>query len=176
MVRFQLKYKIFGNKRSVVIDEALPLVALLILFVVLVGWTKVSEALERGNTVEDIQKQNDLVYAHEEIVSYLKRLDDNGNNKIDFLSKNYNEKNYDAIRSDLESYFRPKFSHLEMWRIELYDSSGNDILKPPLRISDKSLTDPQLKSVILAASISIPVMSTGSPYLTFKIYFGRLPK
>ena len=85
MVSFQLKYKIFGNKRSVVIDEALPLVALLILFVVLVGWTKVSEALERGNIIEDIQKQNDLVYAHEETVSYLKRLDDNGNNKIDFL-------------------------------------------------------------------------------------------
>lgn len=170
-----MKYKIFKSKKSVALDEALPLIGLLILFVLFVGWTKVSEASENKNTIEDIANKNDLSYSHEALMGYLKKLDDNGNNRIDFLSKNYNDKNYNSIRSDLEYYFRPKFSNLQMWRIELYDSSGYDILKPPLRISDRNFadTEPIINPV---ASISVPINSPQSTYLTFKIYFGRLPK
>lgn len=170
-----MRCKIFRNKRSVVIDEALPLIGLIIVAVLFVGWTKVSEASDHSKISEDIQKQKDAIYAHEEMTAYLKKLDENGNNRIDFLSKSYNERNLNAIRNDLELYFRPKFSNLQMWRIELYDQSGNGIITPPLRISDKNFPDTQLR-INQVASITVPINSLDSKFLTFKVYFGRLPQ
>ena len=108
------------------------------------------------------------------MLEYLQKTDDNGNNRIDFLSKNYNDKNYNAIRSDLESYFRLKFSSAQMWRIELYDSYGKDILKPPLRVSDRNFFDTELQ-ITQVASMTIPMNSPQSGFLIFKMYTGRIP-
>lgn len=170
-----MKYKISASKKSVVIDEALPLVILLIFFFLFALWIKFSDTSQNNKTIDDIRKQSDLLDVHKSLMQYLKMVDENGENRMDFLSKNYDSGNYDLIREDLEFYFKPKFSDFQMWRMEIYDYSDSNILKPPLRISGRNFADTELH-INQAASITIPINSQKSKTLVFKVWFGRHPQ
>jgi len=170
-----LKSRICANKKGIAIEDTVPIIIFILAAAIAIFLFNFIQNTKITKSADNIQIQKDRIDGNEALLEYLKKVDENGNSKADFISKNYNEKNYDAIRRDLEAYFRLKFSNVQMWRIELYDSYGNNILRPPLRISDRSFADTELH-ISQVASMTIPINSPASSILMFKIYIGRLPR
>lgn len=169
-----MKSRICASKKGIGIDDAVPIIIFILVAALIIFLFNTTQNTKSAKAVDNTQIQKNRFDGNAALLEYLQKLDDNGNNKIDFLSKNYNEGNYNIIRSDLEAYFRLKFSNAQMWRIELYDPSGNDILKPPLRISDRNFFDTQLQ-ITQVTSMEVPIHYSQSGFLVFKIYFGRIP-
>lgn len=163
-----MKYKIFVSKNGVVLDEILPLILLGFGLVLILGYVKVSEASTREKIIEDIIKQNDVVYAHETLIEYLKMLDEKGNNKIDFLSKSMIEKDYESIKKDMKDYFDKKLSNFPIWRIDLYESQ-NFILS----INSKNYElEPRQYELREVASVTVPLYSPNR-HLSIKLFIAE---
>src|SRR3989338_8559367 len=97
-----------GNKKAVGIDDFIPAVAVLILGLIIFGMFKFNENYRENEIKDDIQIQKGISELNEALFDYLNRVDDNGNKKIDAISKLAFDKNFDAIKKDMQEYFESR--------------------------------------------------------------------
>lgn len=164
-----MKYKIYNNKKGIGVDDAVPLI--IFIFVVAFGvfFFKLYEQGKSDKTIDNIQRQKNILEGHGILMDYLRIVDENGNNNADLISKSYNQKDYSNLKKDVEIYFNSKLKldYLQEWRIELVDSGQNIFL-----FAQSRGYSPKMDAIYQADSVFIPVKGLKSQLITLNLFLG----
>ena len=95
-----MKCKIFANKKGIGIDDAVPLIIFIFVAALVVVVFRINEQIKSDKLVASEERQKQIVEGHEILMAYLMQIDDQGNNKADFLSNSYLKGNYNDLKKD----------------------------------------------------------------------------
>ena len=160
-----MKCKIFANKKGIGIDDAVPLIIFIFVAALVVVVFRINEQIKSDKLVASEERQKQIVEGHEILMAYLMQIDDQGNNKADFLSNSYLKGNYNDLKKDLNEYFRIKLAHIPIWYIEIIDPSKKKI------IVQGEASDYFMEKYRVASG-SIPVNGL-SDNIKIEMYFGK---
>jgi len=168
-----LSFKIINNKKGIGIDDAVPIIIFIFVAALVIVFIRINEKVKHDKIIEDIQRQKDALEGNSILMSYIKTVDEHGNNKADFISKSITGKNYDALTQDIKEYFTKKGID-KNWYVDVKDASNNLIFPS---ISDtKYSPQEQYSSTQTAypvASVVIPINGFEPGYVHIELYFSR---
>jgi len=166
-----LKSKIYNNKKGIGIDDALPIIIFIFIAALVIGFLKINDKVKSDRTIENIQRQKDILEGHQTLMEYLNKLDEQDSNKEDFISKSIMAKDYDAIKQDVTQYFNGKLGNLG-WYLEIRDSTENLVM--PVITNAQFSQQEQYSSTQSAFSVSsvlIPINEQVPTYITIELFF-----
>ena len=104
-------------------------------------------------------------------LKYLAKIDGNGNNKADFISKSITQKDYDAVKQDITQYFNSKFGNFN-WYVDIKDSSKKLVMPTITNVQFSPQEQySSTQSAFLVSSVSIPVNGQEPTYVTIELFF-----
>lgn len=173
MVISQLKRKIFADKKGIGIDDAMPIIIFIFVAAFILVFFKINEKVKSGKSIDDIQRQKDILEGQSILMSYIKAVDNDGKNKADFISKSIVEKNYDGLKQDITEYFSKKIGN-QNWYVDVKYSSNNLIL--PSITNAKYSPQEQYSSMQTAypvASVYLPISGSNSKPIFIELFFSK---
>src|SRR3989344_1769803 len=150
------------SKRGIAIDEAVPLIVLIIVAVFGVFFFRACEAGKSDVKSDNVLLEKKLGNAHEVLMNYLQTIGSDGN-KADFIAKSYLNDDIELLKTDLRQYLENRLS--DAWRVEIVSSSGKSVL------ADDSVSYQETSARYLAANSVVPV--NNGEYILIKLYIGE---
>ena len=166
-----MKYKIYDNKKGIGIDDAVPLIIFIFVAAIGIFLFRVNENIKSNKLIEDIQTQKDIIEGHEVLISYLRKIDEQGNSKADSISKLVIEKNYEILKKDLTDYFGKRLEYLN-WYIEVKESSGK-LLFPALANAQYSPQEQYSSTQVAHLVASVLVSISNKDHILIELFFAR---
>ena len=160
----------YDNRKGIGIDDAVPMIIFIFIAAFGIFLFNINEKIKSENLVEDIQLQKDILEGHEILMEYLRNVDEQGNNKADFISKSYIEKYYENLKKDLKEHFDKRLNYLPLWYIDIIDSSGNNIFSIQ---STNYYSGYEQSKVTEVGFVLVPVNGLESKYIKIKLFFGK---
>jgi len=120
-----LKYKICDNKKGIGIDNAVPSIIFIFVVTIAIVFLRINESQASDKNIEEIKKQKYILDGHSALIGYLKKLDENGSNKADFILKSYTKNDYTELKKDMEQHFASRLAHIPAWHINVNYQNNN---------------------------------------------------
>ncbi len=160
----------FVNKKGIGIDDTIAFIIFIFIAAIGIFFFRFNENVKSAGIVEDIKLQKDTLYVHQVLIEYLSKIDEQGNNKADFISKSVIEKDYEKLKKDMKEYFDIKLAPYSIWYIDLIDSSHKSLFS--LQNDAYSSASEQYKDTQFV-SVFIPVYNTAPGYIQIQLFYGR---
>ena len=128
---------------------------------------RINESQASDKNVEEIKKQKYILDGHSALIGYLTKLDENDNNKVDFISKSYIENDYRGLKKDMEQYFTSRLAYLPAWHINVNYPNQNNIFY----LQGGNYHSLQY-NLVQADPIFIPVHGAKPEYITLQLSVG----
>lgn len=167
----RFKFRMYANKKGVGIDDTIAFIIFIFVAAIGIFFFRFNEDVKSAALADDIVFQKDILKGHEALMEYMSKADKQ-NNKADLVSKYAAEKNYDALKRDINDYFSKKLVDLN-WYIEVKDSSGN-LLFPALTNAQYTSAQEQYASTKVARSVALVIVPiSNQDYNMIELTFAR---
>ncbi len=157
------------NKKGIGIDDAVPMIMFIIVAALAILFFSFYFNGQSNQINTKIQWEKDQIGGNQLMLAYLRIIDDKGVSKSEFISRKIAERDYDSIKVDLTKNFQDKFSSYLLWRINIVDDSGRDVISP-VEVNNYGIGDSS-PNVLQVSSIKVPVGN--KKYVTMLLYAGR---
>ena len=156
----------FNNKRCI-IGKAVFVILFILVMAFGVLFFKIYEQTKSNKMLDDIRAQKYTIEGHEILISYLRRIDNQGNKKSFYISNYYDRDYIKSLKEDMEKYFSNKLSNFPAWHINVIDSNENVIFY----IQSESYYLQEYK-LIQSDPIFIPVNGAKADYVKLILFLG----
>ena len=110
-------YKIFNSKKAVGIDDFIPLLVAMFIFLFAVFFLLIEDSVKDKSKAADIDSLKETIESTDLLLLYLQTPVGENINIADLLTKSHLNKDYKSIEKESKKFFDPIYMPLESWSL-----------------------------------------------------------